>query len=76
MDHFLETKVSFGLDESSLFEQQPEDKFLAYLEQASNGDISISDLHAFSIEPKSRSEQCKAALTYLLSLRQKANNVF
>lgn len=36
----------------------------------------MSDLHAFSIEPRQKSDQCKAVLTYLLNLRSKANTVF
>ena len=31
----------------------------------------MSDLHAMSIEPRSRQDQCKAVLTYLITLRQK-----
>jgi hypothetical protein len=49
-----------------------DDKFLKFLESAANGSINLQDLHTFSIEPRQRSDACKAALTYVLNLRSKA----
>jgi hypothetical protein len=57
--------------DSTLIDDIPEDKFLSYLEQIANGQISIQDLHTFSIEPRIKTEPYKNALTYVLNLRSK-----
>jgi hypothetical protein len=73
MENFMLTRASFMQTfDSSLIDDTPEDKFLSYLEQIANGQISIQDINTFNIEPRSKTEPSRQALLYVLTLRSKA----
>ena len=73
MENFMLAKASFMQTfDSSLVDDAPEDKFLSYLEQIANGQISIQDINTFNIEPRSKTEPSRQALLYVLTLRSKA----
>lgn len=48
----MSTKVTFQAEASD----EQDQKFMRYLENAANGSITVQDLHAFSIEPRSKVE--------------------
>ena len=71
-EQFLLQKVQFNLIDYVTEDLVEEEKYLRVLESVANGGMTMQELHAFSIDPRERINSCKAVLTYILTLRNKA----